>query len=70
MNPKILVADDDDRIRKMIRISLNASHYEVIESTTIQETILKTAKYSPDFIGLTISGWQRNYCIKGDTILE
>ncbi|EKR36659.1 response regulator receiver domain protein [Leptospira interrogans serovar Hebdomadis str. R499] len=50
MNPKILVADDDDRIRKMIRISLNASHYEVIESATIQETILKAAKNSPDLI--------------------
>ncbi|WP_061233228.1 response regulator [Leptospira noguchii] len=54
MNPKILVADDDDRIRKMIRISLNASHYEVIESATIQETILKTAKDSPDLILLDL----------------
>ncbi|EMN50092.1 putative KDP operon transcriptional regulatory protein KdpE [Leptospira interrogans str. L1207] len=54
MNPKILVADDDDRIRKMIRISLNASHYEVIESATIQETILKAAKNSPDLILLDL----------------
>lgn len=54
MNPKILVADDDDRIRKMIRISLNASHYEVIESATIQETILKAAKDSPDLILLDL----------------
>lgn len=50
MNPKILIADDDDRIRKMIRISLSASHYDVIESATIGETILKTAKESPDVI--------------------
>ncbi|WP_016752704.1 response regulator [Leptospira kirschneri] len=54
MNPKILVADDNDRIRKMIRISLNASHYEVIESATIQETILKAAKDSPDLILLDL----------------
>ncbi|EMY78325.1 putative KDP operon transcriptional regulatory protein KdpE [Leptospira weilii serovar Ranarum str. ICFT] len=54
MNPKILVADDDDRIRKMIRISLNASHYDVIESATIRETILKAAKESPDVILLDL----------------
>ncbi|EQA62876.1 response regulator receiver domain protein [Leptospira alexanderi serovar Manhao 3 str. L 60] len=54
MNPKILIADDDDRIRKMIRISLSASHYDVIESATIQETILKAAKESPDVILLDL----------------
>ncbi|MBW0435173.1 two-component system response regulator KdpE [Leptospira yasudae] len=54
MNPKILVADDDDRIRKMIRISLNASHYDVLESATIQETILKAASESPDVILLDL----------------
>ncbi|RHX78018.1 response regulator [Leptospira yasudae] len=54
MNPKILVADDDDRIRKMIRISLNASHYDVLESATIQETILKAANESPDVILLDL----------------
>ncbi|MCG6166922.1 response regulator [Leptospira sp. FAT2] len=54
MNPKILVADDDDRIRKMIRISLNASHYDVVESATIQETILKAANEAPDVILLDL----------------
>ncbi|AYV56591.1 response regulator [Leptospira kmetyi] len=54
MNPKILVADDDDRIRKMIRISLSASHYDVIESGTIRETVLKAANESPDVILLDL----------------
>ncbi|PJZ51448.1 response regulator [Leptospira adleri] len=54
MNSKILVADDDDRIRKMIRISLNASHYDVIESSTVQETIRKAAAESPDVILLDL----------------
>ncbi|AOP33049.1 DNA-binding response regulator [Leptospira tipperaryensis] len=54
MNSKILVADDDDRIRKMIRISLSASHYDVIESRTVQETIQKAAGESPDVILLDL----------------
>ncbi|RHX83334.1 response regulator [Leptospira stimsonii] len=54
MNSKILVADDDDRIRKMIRISLTASHYDVIESSTVQETIQKAAGESPDVILLDL----------------
>lgn len=54
VKPKILVADDDDRIRRMIRISLNASHYEVIESATVEETIHRTARHSPDLILLDL----------------
>ncbi|MBM9578599.1 response regulator [Leptospira sp. 201903070] len=54
MNSKILVADDDDRIRKMIRISLTASHYDVIEAGTVRETILKAAGESPDVILLDL----------------
>ncbi|MBM9500313.1 response regulator [Leptospira sp. 201903071] len=54
MNSKILVADDDDRIRKMIRISLTASHYDVIEANSVRETIQKAAGESPDVILLDL----------------
>ncbi|MDV6236673.1 response regulator [Leptospira ellisii] len=52
--PKILIADDDDRIRKMIRISLTAAHYDTVEADTVRATILEAANRSPDVILLDL----------------
>ncbi|TGK39212.1 response regulator [Leptospira gomenensis] len=52
--PRILIADDDDRIRKMIRISLTAAHYDTLEADTVRATILETANRSPDVILLDL----------------
>ena len=41
MSPKILVVDDNDRNRRLIRIILKAKGYEVIEAATAEEAIIQ-----------------------------
>ena len=40
MPPKILVVEDNDRNRRLIRIILKAKGYEVIEAVTAEEAIV------------------------------
>ncbi|MFQ6040015.1 MAG: response regulator [Candidatus Poribacteria bacterium] len=41
MSPKILIVEDNDRNRRLIRIVLKAKGYEVIEATTAEEAIIQ-----------------------------
>lgn len=41
MPPKILVVEDNDRNRRLIRIVLKAKGYEVIEATSAEEAIVQ-----------------------------
>jgi len=41
MPPKILVVEDNDRNRRLIRIILKAKGYEVIEAATAEEAIIQ-----------------------------
>ncbi|MBM3240107.1 response regulator [Candidatus Poribacteria bacterium] len=46
MSPKILVVEDNDRNRRLIRIILKAKGYEVIEAATAEEAIIQL-KHEP-----------------------
>ena len=41
MSPKILIVEDNDRNRRLIRIILKAKGYEVIEAATAEEAIIQ-----------------------------
>lgn len=51
---KILVVDDDDAIRKFLRISLTASGYAVIEARTGEGALGKAATESPALVVLDL----------------
>lgn len=51
---RILVVDDDDAIRKFLRISLTASGYGVIEARTGEQALAKAATESPDLVVLDL----------------
>ncbi len=51
---KILVVDDDDAIRKFLRISLTASGYAVIEARTGEQALAKAATESPALVVLDL----------------
>lgn len=44
----ILVVDDDSHIRKLIRLYLENSHYNVLEAGDGEEALTILEKYSPD----------------------
>ncbi len=41
MSPKILVVEDNDRNRRLIRMVLKAKGYEVVEAVTAEEAIVQ-----------------------------
>jgi two-component system KDP operon response regulator KdpE len=51
---RILVIDDDKRLRKMLRISLPIQHHAVIEAATGQEGIEAAVVHQPDLILLDL----------------
>jgi two-component system KDP operon response regulator KdpE len=51
---RILVVDDEEQIRKLLRISLGAYGYEVIEATGGEEAVRKCATESPDLVVLDL----------------
>lgn len=51
---RILVVDDDDAIRKFLRISLQASGYTVIEARSGEQAIAKTATENPLLVVLDL----------------
>ncbi len=51
---KILIIDDETQIRKILRISLEASGYKIIEATTGNEGIISAATYHPNLIVLDL----------------
>ncbi|MBI2264749.1 MAG: diguanylate cyclase [Armatimonadetes bacterium] len=69
---KILVVDDDDHIRKMIRVNLELDGYEVYEARDGTECIQTVQQVSPDLILLdvmipVIDGFEACSFLKKDT---
>ena len=48
--PRVLVIDDEIQIRRFLRISLEANHYEVYEVGNGLEGISRAAQLRPDLI--------------------
>ena len=54
-NPvRVLVVDDEPQIRRFLRVSLGAHGYQVIESATGEDAVLKAATELPDVIILDL----------------
>ncbi|MBC8232023.1 response regulator [bacterium] len=54
MPPKILVVEDNDRNRRLIRIVLKSKGYEVIEAVTAEEAIVQLNNEPIDLILMDI----------------
>jgi CheY-like chemotaxis protein len=54
MPPQILVVEDNDRNRRLIRIVLKAKGYEVIEAVTAEEAIVQLKNEPIDLILMDI----------------
>lgn len=54
MKSKVLIADDDSAFRQMIRVSLEAENFEVVEAEDGQQCIEKTLKENPQVILMDI----------------
>jgi two-component system cell cycle response regulator DivK len=54
MSGRILVVEDNDKNRKLVRIILEANNYEVIEATTGEEALRYLQNTKPDLILLDI----------------
>ncbi|MGF1551484.1 MAG: response regulator [Paracoccaceae bacterium] len=52
--PRLLVVDDDDAIRRFLRISLTASGYETIEARTAEQALGRAATESPALVILDL----------------
>ncbi len=52
--PTILVIEDEDPIRKFLRVTLSAQGYRIVESTTGQDGLLQAASAQPDVIILDL----------------
>ncbi len=52
--PRVLVVDDEAPIRKFLRISLSAEHFEVIEAQTASEALRLASSRSPDIVVLDL----------------
>jgi len=53
-SPTILIVDDHDDVRKLIRMILGAEGYELLEAFDGQSAIAQIQKYRPDLILLDI----------------
>jgi len=54
MSGKILVIEDNDKNRRLVKLILEAKKYEIIEATTGEEAIAYLNKEKPDLILLDI----------------
>jgi two-component system, OmpR family, KDP operon response regulator KdpE len=54
MNTKILIIDDDDAIRKLLRIALKAANYETLEAKSAQDGINVAALNAPSLVLLDL----------------
>jgi CheY-like chemotaxis protein len=69
---KILLVEDNDINREMLRRRLVRKGYEVIEAVNGQEAIIKTRSDSPDLILMDMSlpimdGWEATTRLKADS---
>jgi two-component system KDP operon response regulator KdpE len=53
-NTKVLVVDDEDSIRRFLRVALTSQTYTVLEAASGQEAITSTATYRPDLVILDL----------------
>lgn len=54
MTKKILIADDEDNIRRLVRLSLEDDGYELFEARDGAEALAKARKIRPDLIVLDV----------------
>lgn len=54
VKPTVLVIDDELQIRRLLRVSLNANGYRVLEAATGQEGISEVAQHRPDVVVLDL----------------
>ncbi len=55
MDSKILVIDDEDTIRRMLRINFESRGYKVSEASTAREGLNKTASFQPHLVILDLN---------------
>jgi len=53
-NVKVLIVDDEDSIRRFLRVALASQSYTLIESTSGQEALSCVAEHKPDLIILDL----------------
>ena len=51
---KILIVDDEDKVRKLIRITLSIGDFEILEASTGEEALKIAREVIPDIILLDI----------------
>jgi len=61
--PLVLVVDDDDRLREIVRLSLNAEGYSVREASNAADALAALEDKAPDLVLLDVvmpgvDGWQ------------
>lgn len=54
VKPLVLVIDDEAQIRRLLRVSLEAHDYQVVEAATGQEGILEAAQRRPEVVVLDL----------------
>jgi len=59
---RILVVDDEDQLRRLLRIGLEAHGFAVIEATTMREGIARCADSNPDLVILDLGLPDRDGC--------
>jgi two-component system, OmpR family, KDP operon response regulator KdpE len=52
--PKILVVEDEQEIRRFLRVSLNHSGYRLVETASAKDAVIQAATQQPDVIILDI----------------
>ena len=54
MSQKILIIDDDDAIRKLLRVALSAAGYETLEATSVRDGLNSAALNAPGLVLLDL----------------
>jgi two-component system, OmpR family, KDP operon response regulator KdpE len=54
MNPKVLVVDDEEAIRRFLRVTLSSQSYGVIEAASGREALSAAATHKPDVVILDL----------------
>lgn len=71
MGKKILIVDDEDDIRQVVRTVLEAEDYEIVEAKDGKEAITMASEEKPDLILMDVmmpevDGWEACKRIKSD----